>query len=273
MFRSRMAASHDYTKIARLCKRAVGKHDYVLPILKEVINDGHLFLAFDKSNLIGMVNFTELIDNSGWLGMARTDPDWRGRGVAGFLQNAVTLYAKRKGISKLRMFILKTNTPSLRAAHKGGFKKVCEVSYVYRNTKKSIPQLHAFTRELSVRAFLRSEYVTRLNHYAIDQWHIIKANNDTAKRILGQGAVYSVGKTILLFSKTDDPDEHIRAFAILDGTLGRGLKQATAVASKLDMKSIGTFLPFGKNTINVAKKAGFIPSSWGWHMFVFEKKI
>ena len=49
----------------------------MLEILKQVIADKGLFLACSNDQLVGMVNFEECVDGSGWLGMARTDPDWR----------------------------------------------------------------------------------------------------------------------------------------------------------------------------------------------------
>lgn len=76
---ARIAKPSDYKLVARLCRRAVGPGDYVLQILREVIADRGLFLAFGNGELVGMANFEECIDGSGWLSMGRTDPDWRRR--------------------------------------------------------------------------------------------------------------------------------------------------------------------------------------------------
>ena len=136
MLTSRIARRSDYEKVARLCRRAVGSRDYVLSELDNVIDDGRLFLAFEGKELVGISHLTELPDNTGWLGMARTDPDRRGKGVARFLQRSIATYEKKRGIKRLRMFILETNTSSIRSVQKGGFKPICDVSYVLRKVKK-----------------------------------------------------------------------------------------------------------------------------------------
>lgn len=96
-FRASIASPSDYRLVARLCRRAVGPGDYVLSILREVIRDKELFLAWNGVELVGMTNFDECVDGSGWLSMARTDPDWRGRGVALFLQRQIAAHARRRG--------------------------------------------------------------------------------------------------------------------------------------------------------------------------------
>lgn len=78
----RLARPSDYQVVARLCRRAVGPEDYVLEILRKVIVDGGLFLAWNQHELAGITHFEECIDGSGWLSMARTDPKWRRHGVA-----------------------------------------------------------------------------------------------------------------------------------------------------------------------------------------------
>jgi hypothetical protein len=62
----RVASSSDYEQVARLCRRAVGPGDYVLEILKQVIADKGLFLACSNDQAVGMVNFEECVDGSGW---------------------------------------------------------------------------------------------------------------------------------------------------------------------------------------------------------------
>ena len=65
-----VAHPSDYKAISRLCRRAVGPGDYVLWVLREVINDRGLFLAWVGDQLVGMTNFDKCVDGSGWLSMA-----------------------------------------------------------------------------------------------------------------------------------------------------------------------------------------------------------
>ena len=90
--RATIAKPSDYRLVARLCRRAVGSWDYVLIKLRDVIGEKGLFLAWNGSELVGMTNFDRCIDGSGWLSMARTDPDWRGGGVAVFLQRQIAAH-------------------------------------------------------------------------------------------------------------------------------------------------------------------------------------
>jgi GNAT superfamily N-acetyltransferase len=104
-FKATIAKRPDRPLVARLCRRAVGRSDYILRILPVVIPRGGLFLAWDDGTLVGMTNFEWCIDGNGWLSMARTDPDWRRRGVATFLQREIAAYAKERGASMLRLWV------------------------------------------------------------------------------------------------------------------------------------------------------------------------
>ena len=49
---ARITKFSDYRHVARLCRRAVGAGDYVLGILKEVIADRGLFLAWSNDDYL-----------------------------------------------------------------------------------------------------------------------------------------------------------------------------------------------------------------------------
>jgi L-amino acid N-acyltransferase YncA len=136
-YRTRLARPSDLKRIARLCKRAVGRNDYALGIVDEIVRARRLFVVFSPDgDLIGMASYTPVFDKSGWLGMARTDPDWRGMGVARFIQRSIATYARKKGIRTLRFFVTSTNSSSLRAARKGGFRVVAHASHLSYDMKK-----------------------------------------------------------------------------------------------------------------------------------------
>ncbi len=99
-YSARIAAKDDKKNIAILCRRAMGKKDYVIGILDKTIAAGGLFLALDRERLIGVANFQKVADGSAWLSMARTDPDYRGKRVAGFLQKVMALHARHRGIRR-----------------------------------------------------------------------------------------------------------------------------------------------------------------------------
>ena len=273
MLTSRIARRSDYEKVARLCRRAVGPRDYVLSELDHVIDDGRLFLAFEGKELVGISHLTELLDNIGWLGMARTDPDWRGKGVAQFLQRNIATYERKRGIKRLRMFILETNTSSIRAVQKGGFKPVCDVSYVSRRVKRASKTQPITSNRPSIQSLPKSQYVSVLNGYFGYGWQILRASRDVFKKIVDKDSIYMGHGTTILFTNVKESQDDLQAFTLLDGPVGKGLKQAIEIGSQLGCKYVGTFLPYDLRAIKTAKKLGFLQSSWGWHMVVFEKKI
>ena len=273
MLTSRIARRSDYRKVARLCRRSVGPRDYVLSELEEVIDDGRLFLAFEGKKLVGISHLTELPDNSGWLGMARTDPDWRGKGVAQFLQRKIAAYEKERGIKRLRMFILETNTSSIRAVQKGGFKPVCDVSYLSRRVKRTAKIQPITSNRPSIQSLPKSQYVRMLNGYFGYGWQILRASQDVFKKIVDKDGIYMGRGTTILFTNVKESQDNLQAFTLLDGPVGKGLKQAIEIGSQIGCKDVGTFLPYEPRAIKTAKKLGFSQSSWGWHMIVFEKKI
>ena len=125
-----IAKQHDRPLIARLSRRAAGRSDYVLRILPSAIDRGGLFLAWDDSELVGMTNYDKCIDGSGWLSMARTDPTWRRRGVAIFLQQKIAAYARQRGVGTLRLVVSSENKPSIKACKKGGFRRVFDAANI-----------------------------------------------------------------------------------------------------------------------------------------------
>src|SRR3989304_2095160 len=80
--RIRFARPRDRRGVAARCRRAVGRDDYVLRLLDDVIRDGGLLVAFEGTRAVAMMNSIEVTDGSLWLSMARTDPRHQGRGAA-----------------------------------------------------------------------------------------------------------------------------------------------------------------------------------------------
>jgi GNAT superfamily N-acetyltransferase len=275
-FTARIARRSDYSKIVRLCNRAVGPDDYVLFGLADTIERGGLFLAFSGDQLVGMSNFTRTIDNAGWLGMARTDPDWRRKGVALFLQNEKGKYAKELGIRKFRLFVLSTNTASLRACLKGGFSKVAEAAHMSISPKKfknnEIQFAHIDSKN-SLRDLLRSKYALKMNGYIPYRWNFLKFMPGVLLEIQRRGELYeSDGLKFILTEKLEHEGSH-REFSLLEGSFERGVSSVISVGKKLGCDSLGAFIPFDHYLISIARKFGFRDDSWGWHCIVLEKKL
>lgn len=273
VFESRIATMSDHRAVRRLCIRAVGEDDYVIPRLKNVISHGGLFLAFSGNELVGMSNFSVTLDRAGWFGMVRTDPLWRRHGVAIFLQKVKTRHARKLGIRKVRMFILSTNWPSLGASKKGGFKRVGESAHITKQFRIS-KGVRAKYFIGSNDSLMQSTYVAKMNGYFAYGGTFVKMDSKVVEELERRREVYSTKSSTFLLNGVDEFEEgKHREFALLDGSFGAGLKDIVHTASSLGSSSIGTFIPYEHYLISKARKFGFVSDDWGWHCILFEKSI
>ncbi len=277
-FTARIARPTDYRLVARLCRRAVGSGDYVLSILREAIADKGLFLAWNGEKLVGMTNFERCLDGSGWLSMARTDPDWRRSGVALFLQRQIAAHAKQRGVSILRLWTLSRNKPSIRACIKGGFKPVCQAAHIScsirpKRSKTSIPPLNSGL-EAPLSSILRSIYVSKMNGYVAYRWHFLKTSRKLLEQLLRREGLYRVGTSEFILTK---PEMRFHTLAssvtILNGQLASSLRSAREIAKGLGAQTIGAYVPYDSHLLRTARKLGFKRDQWGTHCIVFEKSL
>ena len=272
-----IAKPSDRPPIARLCRRASGRSDYILRILPTVITRRGLFLAWNGTLLLGMTNFDKCIDGSGWLSMARTDPDWRRRGVAIFLQRRIATYAKQRGVGTLRLWALSDNRPSLRACEKGGFKPVCEAIHISSNlrTAKTRKNVHAASpSQAQLRSFLKSPYVNKTRGYIGYRRHFMKLTEHLLTLLRDKNELYFAGDSALLVSRPDwtfgVPQS---SFAILQGPISNSLSEGKVIARGLGARVLSGYIPYSRYEMLVARSLGFRRRSWGRHCVVLEKKI
>ena len=276
-FKVSIAKQSDRRLVARLSHRAIGRSDYVLRILQAVIARGGLFLAWSGNELVGMTNFDKCIDGSGWLSMARTDPDWRRRGVAILLQRKIASYATRRGIGTLRLLVSSDNRPSLNACEKGGFKRVCEVAHISCNLRTKRPRGKVGPSSISstqLQSLLKSPYLTKTRGYIGYRRHFIKLTKRILTRFRDEGELYSIRGCAFLLSK---PERTFRepqsSLAVLQGPRGKSLIGAKAIAQCLGARILRCYTPYSAYEISAARRLGFRSSPWGKHCVVFEKKI
>jgi GNAT superfamily N-acetyltransferase len=275
---ARIAKPSDYRLVARLCRRATGAGDYVLQILREVITDRGLFLACSNGELVGMANFEKCIDGSGWLSMGRTDPNWRRRGVALFLQQQVAAHARQKGIRYLRLWVLSKNRPSLLACMKAGFRPTCEAAHVSSSVRVKLKreQLRPVrsTYQKSLKSLLRSRYLLKTNGYFAYKWHFVKASEELLERLLEKGELYADAETCFVLTKPQMSfGNGFSAFTLLHGSPASNLQRVKAVAKGYGRLFLGCYLPYDPYLLSVARKIGFKRDPWANHCIVLEKRI
>jgi L-amino acid N-acyltransferase YncA len=275
-FSSRMARPADHSGIVRLCKRAVGSHDYAIRLVKEMIKERRLFVVFSPDgDLIGMSSFTPVFDKSGWLGMARTDPKWRGKGVAQFLQRTIARYAKKKGIRKLRFFVLSTNIRSLRAARKGGFKAVAQFSHVSCSLNKVRKSLidaveNEVAKPVNTVSILKSPYVSKMNRYIRYGFYMVKATASNLGYIDGKKELFRSNGSSFILTQTEKTHAE---FGILTGRIKDTLIRILKYAKEKKLRFVDGVLPHDYHMIKVSQSLGFHVDSWGKHLLLFEKII
>ena len=276
-FKGTIAEQSDLRSVARLCRRAVGPTDYILKMLPNVMAHGRLFLAWYGFELVGMTNFDKCVDGSGWLSMARTDPDWRRRGVAMFLQHQIIEYARRKAIGPLRLWALSKNKASIGACDKGGFMLVCEAAHVScrLSVKKKAKQvLPTYASDTQLQSFLRPGYSSKMNGYIARGWHFMRSSERLLRQLEKQGELYVVGDSAFLVTRPEIRfKEPQSSLTILTGPVPEAMKSARKIAGTLGAKNLSSYIPYEHYQLSIAKKCGFRRSPWGSHCFVFEKKV
>jgi GNAT superfamily N-acetyltransferase len=277
-FTARIARPSDYRLAAQLCRRAVGPSDYVLSILRAAIDNHGLFLAWNEGQVVGMTNFERCIDGSGWLNMARTDPAWRRRGVALFLQRRIASHATQVGIRKLRLWVLSQNKPSIRACIKGGFRPVCEAIHISSpiRPKRLKTRMRPINAKLgpSPSSIIESPYLYKMNGYIPYKYHFLKASNSLVKQLLRREGVYKAAASSFILSK---PERRFRtttsSLTILNGPLGPSLRNARRVAREMGARHLSAYIPFNSYMLATAREFGFRRDDWGTHCIVFEKSL
>ena len=282
-FRARLAQPSDYASVARLCRRAVGPDDYVLRYLRDVIREHSLYLAFLDRGLVGMTNFEKCVDGSGWLGMARTDPGSRRKGVAIFLQKTIANHARENRIRILRLWTLSKNSPAIRACLKGGYRPVCYTIHVSQSLRRRKTD-RRFKARTDVSTdledeILRSPYLAKMNGYMPYQWHIIKPDRDVFRGIAGSGKFYTMGQTAFLLSIPDfaswDTKRKIlhSEFTLLTGEAKESFRIVKRAAQSVRVGFLGAYLPLDRRFLAKAQEAGFRKDAWADYCIVFEKRL
>lgn len=223
-----------------------------------------------------MTNYEASVDGSGWMSMARTDPEWRRTGVALFLQRQITAHAKQRGVRTLRLWTLANNRPSIRACMKGGFKPICEAAHISCSLrpKHGKPDIRPLSSRLEgpPKSFLTSTYVSKMNGYLAYKRHFVEASRELLKQLMRRKELYEVGESDFILTK---PERSFRvltsSLVILNGPIAPSLRSAREIAKGLGAQAIAAYIPYDPYLLRAAKQLGFKRDHWGRHCTVFEK--
>ena len=123
----------------------------------------------------------------------------------------------------------------------------------------------------------RSTYLNKANGYFAHGWHFEKASTSRLEELSTNGKAYASDdlQSAFLFGCAEDwdPDRDHAEFFILKGTIKRTLEIIKGHGASLELKSIGTFLPYNKYLIRSAlNESSFKVDPWADHGIVFERR-
>jgi GNAT superfamily N-acetyltransferase len=272
--RARIAKPSDREDLVELCKRAVGEDDYVIPRLDSVIQRKGLLAVFRGARIVAMSNFTQAIDGTAWLGMARTDPDFRGQGIAQFMQRETADYVRKIGIDTMRFWILSTNRSSIRAAEKGNFRAVGEAARISISLPKRVSAAATFQgrpHPLNLRDIEKSSYINKMSGFFCYHHCFAKMNKTVLEKLKGETYSNRTGQAFL-FSRPETGQAY-GEFSLLLGSARMLFYDVIRHSISSSVSELGGFVPFDHALIKTARQCGFSLTRWGRHAIIFEKKI
>jgi hypothetical protein len=228
-----------------------------------------------------MTNFERCIDGAGWLAVARTHPDWRGRGVAGFLVDQIAANVRPQGVRVLRLWTSPRNKPAIKSAVKNRFRSVCEAVHVSRRvgTRKqkdpTIPPANSVP-SATLHSILGSRYLSKLNGYFPHDWHFVKATPQVFRATAARRELYVLDDISFVLTKPERWEEFngtYASFGILSGPPTASLRSVQNVAKSKGIKYIGAYLPRDRYLIAASRNLGFRVDGWGKKCMVFEKTL
>ncbi len=186
--------------------------------------------------------------------------------------------------AELRFLVNSSNTPSIRAAIRGGFRPICETAHVsfslrkkHSSRRKQIRPLRLSNSDVAS-IISSSSYLARLNGYLGYGWHFEKATVPVIRNASQKGRVYASDglKNVFLLGCAEiwDPFRDHGEFFILNGALGKTLDMIKEYGASIKLDSIGTFLPYNSYLIRTAvRENSFQLDPWADHGIIFERKI
>jgi len=273
----RNATEADKREILSLCRRSV-RRDYVPMFLDEFIKDRGLFVAFDQERAVGMINYTRCLGGDGWLGQARTDPDFRRRGVSTVIIRACLRHAAAQGAKHVRLWSLRTNRPAQITVRSNGFREVA----VFRRMMKRVGRrmgapLFVMEKrpEVAWRLLRGSGLLRESSGYASMGTEFVKVNPRVISEAVAARKIARLGSNVCYMDdnvwgeKWKAPLE----FTGLAGDIGLMLEGAEQFARRREKREVHTYFAIGSKSLRAARRRGYMVVDWGAEAVLFEKPV
>jgi len=258
-----------------LCVAAAGVDDYIIPILGEVLLDHTIMVALDEAeHITGMMSLVQSVDGSGWLGMARTHPDYRQRGIASSLIERLIELARRSGTPCLRLWTDHDNVAANKTAQSLGFQEASRFVRVNGQTSGEPPRAEKAEFNESLWTTVRaSTILAKGAGYFCYDWCFVPSTRSTLATICARGHAYAFSGNILCFDPSPDSLTDGFEFSMLAGHPSEMLIEARRKAGSYGCETANAFIPNDRRLIAMAKKAGFRLGHWGRVAILYELSI
>jgi len=272
----RRASLHDQPALEDLCRAAVGEDDYVLPILRQLILRYVTYVALDADRAVGMMIYHEVLDGSAWLSAARTHPDFRRKGIAMGLVQALEGLARMKGLHAVRLWTSASNAAGVASFTKAGFREVARFTRMCAkasNLARKVPlRPLRFDEDLWAR-LESSEILRKANRFVSIDYEFLPITRATAHALVNRGVLLGWRGNGLLVSEAFAEGETAIDLELLFGPLDDFLRAAPGIAKGRGGTHVETFLPHDPSILSAARAAGFEPMSWGQEAILCEKPL
>jgi GNAT superfamily N-acetyltransferase len=273
----RVATRADEREILSLCRRSV-KRDYIPMFLDEFIADGGLFAAFDQDRAVGIINYARCLGGDGWLGQARTDPEYRRHGVATAIIRACCRYAAAQGARHVRLWSLRTNTPAQITVRSNGFREVASFRRMMKRVGRRKGESHFVVEKRPEDAWREakgSDLLRESSGYASMGTEFVKVNSSVMSEAVAAREIARLDDNICYLDDNvwGDAWKAPLEFTGLAGDMGLMLDEAERFAAMKGKRELHTYFAVGSRSLRAARRRGYGIVDWGEEAVLFEKSI
>jgi len=273
----RIATPADKCEILSLCRRAV-RRDYVPMFLDEFIRDGSLFVAFDQGRAVGIVNYTRCLGGDGWLGQARTDPDYRRHGVATAIIRACSRHAAAQGARHVRLWSLRTNNPAQITVKSNGFREVAVFRRLMKRVGRRAGESHLIVErrpEDALKLARGSELLRESSGYASMGTEFVKVNLKVISEAVAAKKIARLADNVCYLDDNVWGDRWKAPLEVtgLAGDVGLMLDEAERFAGMKGKREVHTYFAVGSRSLRTARRKGYEVVDWGKEAVLFEKSV
>ncbi len=277
--RIRRATPADKSPVLEFCRNTWPGGDYIPEVWDDWIRDarGRLVVATVNGSPVGMAHATLQTRSVAWLEGVRVHPSYRGRGIAGKLNIALTRFAAEKGATVARLCTGSMNKASQRHLDKVGF-QLLQRFQRFHSVKPLTRQPSGVVRPRKYEASMwkwlvsRREFEQSKGMYS-DGWTWYPLTSKSLQRFLSERGVLSARSKMLtscsIFTREEGqvtlgfaagPPEEIRDQA----------KYLRYLLSKGGYEKIRVLVPARSRLIDAFEDAGYEKSGT---ILVYEKPL